>query len=139
MRTVFPSNVLYDIFHGYVECALWTTSCNGMADHSNCNGDDCDSSLLYLNYDITCLTSAARDQMLSDLKSFLSSALEIDSEIFDGLDPSQIGHDFWLTRNGHGAGFWDRGLGARGETLSDLSRPYGECELYVDILDMVAI
>jgi len=22
----------------------------------------------------------------------------------------QIGHDLWLTRGGHGAGFWDRGL-----------------------------
>lgn len=31
----------------------------------------------------------------------------------DGIDlreynPEQIGHDLWLTRNGHGAGFWDR-------------------------------
>lgn len=23
-------------------------------------------------------------------------------------DPEQIGHDLWLTRNGHGTGFWDR-------------------------------
>lgn len=23
-------------------------------------------------------------------------------------DPVQLGHDLWLTRNGHGAGFWDR-------------------------------
>ena len=23
-------------------------------------------------------------------------------------NPQQIGHDLWLTRNGHGAGFWDR-------------------------------
>jgi hypothetical protein len=23
-------------------------------------------------------------------------------------DPAQLGHDLWLTRNGHGAGFWDR-------------------------------
>ena len=31
----------------------------------------------------------------------------------DGIDLSQydqtqIGHDLWLTRNGHGAGFWDK-------------------------------
>jgi len=25
-----------------------------------------------------------------------------------GVDPDQAGHDLWLTRNGHGAGFWDR-------------------------------
>jgi hypothetical protein len=30
---------------------------------------------------------------------------EIDLSKFD---PAQIGHDLWLTRNGHGAGFWDR-------------------------------
>jgi hypothetical protein len=23
-------------------------------------------------------------------------------------DPAQVGHDLWLTRNGHGVGFWDR-------------------------------
>lgn len=23
------------------------------------------------------------------------------------MTPAQAGHDFWLTRNGHGAGFWD--------------------------------
>jgi hypothetical protein len=29
----------------------------------------------------------------------------------DNLDPAQLGHDLWLTRNGHGAGFWDRPAG----------------------------
>lgn len=24
-----------------------------------------------------------------------------------GHTPKQAGHDFWLTRNGHGSGFWD--------------------------------
>ena len=28
---------------------------------------------------------------------------------------SQVGHDLWLTRNGHGAGFWDRSDDAYGE------------------------
>lgn len=35
-----------------------------------------------------------------------------------GIHPDQAGHDFWLTRNGHGAGFWDRGLGDAGDTLT---------------------
>lgn len=26
----------------------------------------------------------------------------------DGYNMERAGHDFWLTRNGHGAGFWDR-------------------------------
>ena len=29
------------------------------------------------------------------------------------------GHDFFLTQAGHGAGFWDRGLGVLGDRLTD--------------------
>lgn len=48
-----------------------------------------------------------------------------------GLGAGQVGHDFALTRNGHGAGFWDRGLGELGDRLTEACRPYGECHLYV--------
>ena len=36
------------------------------------------------------------------------------------------GEDFYLTRCGHGAGFWDRGLGKLGVELSERSKPYGD-------------
>ncbi len=36
------------------------------------------------------------------------------------------GHDFYLTRNGHGTGFWDRDAGAVGEQLSAAARRHGE-------------
>ena len=52
----------------------------------------------------------------------------------DGEDytPVRAGRDFWLTRNGHGVGFWDRGLpGGLGETLSDLARGYGNVDAYL--------
>ena len=42
----------------------------------------------------------------------------------------RAGHDFWLTRNGHGAGFWDRGLGDLGDMLADAARVYGGVDLY---------
>lgn len=32
----------------------------------------------------------------------------------------QIGHDIWLTRGGHGAGFWDRDL-PNADELSDIA------------------
>lgn len=41
------------------------------------------------------------------------------------------GHDFWLTRHGHGAGFWDRGLGDLGARLSEAARLYPQTDLYV--------
>lgn len=39
---------------------------------------------------------------------------------------TQAGHDFILTANHHGAGFWDRGLGDAGDTLTEAAHPYGE-------------
>ena len=35
------------------------------------------------------------------------------------IDWESVGHDFWLTSQGHGAGFWDRGLGELGDKLTD--------------------
>lgn len=42
----------------------------------------------------------------------------------------QFGVDFWLTRNGHGAGFWDRGLGALGDKLSEMANLCGTRYIY---------
>lgn len=42
----------------------------------------------------------------------------------------RAGHDFWLTRNGHGAGFWDRGLGQLGQRLSEAARICSGVDLY---------
>lgn len=43
---------------------------------------------------------------------------------------AQHGHDFWLTRNHHGAGFWDRGYGAVGKRLTDAAHAYGELHVW---------
>ena len=40
-------------------------------------------------------------------------------------DAGAAGHDFSLTRDGHGAGFWDRGAGRAGEVLTEAAKPYG--------------
>lgn len=43
----------------------------------------------------------------------------------------QAGIDFWLTRNRHGAGFWDRGLGKTiGDALTDIAHHMGDADLY---------
>lgn len=44
----------------------------------------------------------------------------------------QHGQDFALTRNGHGAGFWDRGYGEAGDRLSDTAHRYGEHSVLTD-------
>lgn len=40
------------------------------------------------------------------------------------------GHDFWLTRNWHGVGFWDRGLDELGEKLTTACEKYGQISVY---------
>jgi len=46
-------------------------------------------------------------------------------------DAEAAGRDYWYTRNGHGVGFWDRGLDDVGEELSDAAR-YSEVNAYFD-------
>jgi hypothetical protein len=41
-------------------------------------------------------------------------------------------HDLALTRNSHGAGFWDRGYGEKGKRLSDAARVYGSAHVWHD-------
>lgn len=46
-------------------------------------------------------------------------------------DDAQNGHDFWLTRNRHGAGFWDRGHPEDiGMHLTRDAHVYGSVDLY---------
>lgn len=44
----------------------------------------------------------------------------------------RAGHDFWLTRCGHGCGFWDGDWPEpMAETLSEAARTFGNVDLYV--------
>ena len=45
-------------------------------------------------------------------------------------DAGQAGHDLWLTRNGHGTGFWDRGR-EHGKRLSDFAHSMGKSDAYI--------
>ena len=53
----------------------------------------------------------------------------------------QAGHDFWLTRNGHGTGFWDRNDCYKdylAKRFTDWSKRFGEVVPVFDLLtDMV--
>lgn len=47
--------------------------------------------------------------------------------------PIQNGADFWFTRNGHGAGFWDRGYPEEiGDSLTKAAHAFGEVYLMPD-------
>lgn len=106
----------------YVETALWAS-----ADDAG-NPLDC-------NYSLADLSPETSAGMLSDCYAFLSACwgdtwddFEID---LSDIEPEQLGHDYWLTRNRHGAGFWDRGLGEVGDKLTTLAHADDEVILYV--------
>lgn len=114
----------------YIECALWSSSDNS---------DDSGGEPFDENYSASDLAPETRAEMAADCASFYNDpnnaeGLEIWRDEF-GSD-EQAGHDFWLTRNSHGAGFWDRFSGegpeaAAGTALTKASKPYGEVSLYL--------
>jgi hypothetical protein len=54
------------------------------------------------------------------------------ASIPDDMDDLDVAHDFWLTRNHHGAGFWDGDYPeAMGDRLTASAHSFGECYIYV--------
>lgn len=104
----------------YIVAALWS---------SNDNLDESGGSPLDDNYDKSDISTKTLETMRDDVATFVK-----DNEVMlleSGQSDEQIGHDFWLTRNGHGAGFWDKGLGEVGDNLTDACKSFGEVWLYV--------
>lgn len=75
----------------------------------------------------------ALDKALADCMAFINTIANhglIDEYIEKGGSAEQLGHDFWLTRNRHGVGFWDRGLGGLGEQLTKHAQSFPERYAY---------
>jgi hypothetical protein len=70
--------------------------------------------------------------MIRDCDAFQNEAGDMIAD-----DLGRAGHDFWLTRNRHGAGFWDGDWGENGETLTAMAHAYGEVEIYVGDDDQI--
>lgn len=68
----------------------------------------------------------------NDDQTLLDVALEYaDSSVRDNDPYGTIAHDFWLTRNGHGSGFWDGDYGHIGDQLTAIAKTFGNVDLYV--------
>jgi hypothetical protein len=98
----------------YLICALWSEK-------------DDDATPLGDNYGLADIAEEAWKQAEIDCKRFLATAT------IASLDAEQVGHDFWLTRNGNGngTGFWDRNLGVLGDQLTAVAAGFNETNLYV--------
>lgn len=97
--------------HGYLECAAW---CGAYDDSPN--GESVEVEIDELPDEFT----AEAEEACADFCEAMASDLE---RYARGFSSASAGHDFYLTRNRHGAGFWDRGLGALGERARACAHP----------------
>jgi hypothetical protein len=108
----------------YMECALWSST--------NEFGNPLDHDYNYQN-----LTPEAMEQMIAECELFQFLA----SPYLDLAFTDYNGHDFWLTRNHHGSGFWDHDYYGEiaSKKLTTISHSFGECDLYVTEDNHIAI
>jgi hypothetical protein len=104
----------------YIECALWSSH----DESTPAGGEPMDR-----NYCIDDIAPATLEDMAKDCAHFQKRWGELLEA--SGLSDAYAGHDFWLTRNRHGAGFWDRDLGDVGKRLTEIAHAYGEVNLYI--------
>jgi hypothetical protein len=140
---------LDDFTRGYIECALWCgvmdertecQECDGTGGEEDAKCDSCTDGTIEPAGE----TYSSDDLDDSDLEPEALATLTNDAHEFytdnladlraSTLTMERAGHDLWLTRNRHGAGFWDeksRGKEADAalDRLTEASHAEGECIL----------
>lgn len=103
----------------YITAALWSSN-----DESTPQGGE----PLDANYTAADLAPETLAQIFQDCKAFQDAHA---ADIADDLELA--GHDFLLTRNFHGCGFWEPGdwPDEIGERLTVAAHKFGEVDLYI--------
>lgn len=130
-HTVDPSSDEFRSFvHGYKVTALWASSTEGD------NPEPLDGV-----YSIEDFGDSANERIHEDCLSFLERGgyAAIEQAIATGAvacgpdfdEWGRAGHDLWLTRNHHGAGFWDGDWSEPyAAQLTEMAHALGECSIY---------
>jgi len=126
---LIPTDILDAMHQHYMVTALWS---------STDNSDDSGGEPLDKNFDISDIDERDIMRMRDDCMKFYHENRD-DIEAVIGktgpyghreIDHASIGHDFWLTRNGHGAGFWDGDYPEpQAERLTESAEKFGNCDL----------
>jgi hypothetical protein len=107
----------------YIETALWSST-----DNANESGGE----PLDKNYNSSDIDPATMTAMIADCVKFQEQFADLLSA--SGIDDERAGHCLWLSRNGHGSGFFDEDTIDEEfqEKLQDAAESYGEVNLQVD-------
>lgn len=101
----------------YAEAALWSST--------DISADGDMGEPLDTDYGVEDIDNAAYAEMVSDCESFR----DCQADLLGDVEPSDAGHNFWLSRNGHGAGFFDSNA-EHADELQKATKPYGSVDLY---------
>jgi hypothetical protein len=116
----------------YIEAALWSTN----DESTESGGDPMDE-----NYSVSDIAPETLSKIIADCAKFQSdqATLLVDENcVYRSPNDTahstlaQAGHDFWLTRCGHGCGFWDGDWSEpAASVLTTASQRFGNVDLYV--------
>lgn len=128
--------ILDEFTTAYLHAGLWSS--NDESDPET-GGEPLDS-----DYDICDFTGAALESAIADCKAFqekyghlwrAEGAIIRPISSHEGGPDAQAGHDFWLTRNGHGAGFWDgdykKSVGEKLSAACGWQTEFSTCHIFV--------
>lgn len=107
----------FDTFtRAYLDCMLWAES-----------PTESDTSCTDLGFDVDDIDPAGLAEIVADCKAFQADHWDDFCNDRTREDcVSRAGHDFYLTRNRHGAGFWDGDWPEDiGRKLTEASHAYG--------------
>jgi hypothetical protein len=114
---------LDDFTRAYIECALWSSSDD--------NDEPMDANYTVEDIDEQTMRSMVHDcaQFQAENGSVIDAAEVLRVSVYSNRGAA--GHDFWLTRCGHGAGFWDGDWAEPAATILDgACKAFGNVELY---------
>jgi hypothetical protein len=110
---------------GYLEAAIWADSAEP--------GESADDGRVPSGADLFDFAPEALKQAADECATFqarhANDLIEASEKYSRPLEHS--GHDFWLTRQGHGTGFWDRGMGDVGQRLTEGAKDFGYSGFYL--------
>ena len=113
-------DTLDSFVQGYIEAAFFT-GIEGQTDTDDSESVEIEG-LGFDQLDAESLAGMVADCVRFQLKPGVWDALQKAYDHESDYDESQAGRDYWFTRNGHGVGYWDRGLGDIGDTLTEAAQ-----------------
>lgn len=130
------SRALADFTVGYAHTMLWANTMPVV--NGEPTGDSTDPYAWHtpsMWWALEAFDVDSRASIEADCEDFFTDNLDHLDAYVQEYTYTRAGADFALTRNGHGAGFWDRGLDATGDCLADAARSYGGSGAWYDASD----